>query len=169
MANQYRVDQAYNVSSLQRKQNDPKVADLVALSKAINTIKETAETPLKIVRIPVEDLAVVGCADSSLYGNGTDLVEQDQDIARFDKHKLRSQAGAMVTFMDIHEMDSMGDVKYSVVDWRSRNSHRQHVSTFSAETSANLDAEGMVLFVRAIAADTLYGHKFTSILEHVVS
>ena len=111
-------------------------------------------------------MCVAGYTDSSLYGNDTDPIEDEVQLALFDKHKIRSQAGALVTCVNKSEMQRDGPVSFIVADWKSGTSHRQHVSTSSTETGAALDTQGRVLYVRALWCDAMYGNADCTVLDY---
>ena len=135
-------------------------------------IKETANFSLRIKPIYGE-MVVVGYTDSSLYGTTCDrtdpeeqslsngsftLLEAGVDLEGYDKHKLRSQAGSLITTMGQASMDSTEDAKFNVMDFRTRASHRVIVSTFGAETSAAYETHGLIHYTRAMFAEIAYGH-----------
>ncbi|CAK0872907.1 unnamed protein product [Prorocentrum cordatum] len=99
LASQYRLDKAYETNRFQKLQRAPTWSDARELNKCIRDVKASGGVRLRIV--PIKGRMGIGCwHDSSLYGNVGELVEGDEDLKRFDRHKVRPQAGAVVAAID---------------------------------------------------------------------
>ena len=55
------------------------------------------------------------------------------------------------------DLESLGDVKVSFPDWRSRASKRVLHSTFAAESCAALEAIGLAIYLRAYFLEVFHG------------
>ena len=88
--------------------------------------------------------------EQNFLGGDTRLLNGDGDLAEFDRHKVRSQSGSLVGLVSKSQLDSLDDVPFSIMDFRSRASHRVVVSTFGAESGAALETHGMVIYIRAM-------------------
>ena len=82
-------------------------------------------------------------------------MEDDEALAKYDRHKVRSQQGGLVGLVSAADSDKTDAVKWTMIDYRSRTTSRVVISTFAAETSAALDTEGMVIYARAMFASVL--------------
>lgn len=80
--------------------------------------------------------------------------------------QLGSPAGSLVTTTAVEQLDSVEDTALNIMDCRTSASHRVVVSTFGAETSAALEAHGVINDTRAMFAEVEYGHLYTSVYEY---
>ncbi len=151
---QTRVDHAVDTSRLQKRQNQPTYGDLKDLSKVIREVKSTTEVAVKIR--PIENMVVAAFSDSALYGAEGEIIERDEDLEGYDKHKLFSEGG-LILLMNRNSLDDVGDVPFSVADWRTRASRRVLRSTFAAEAQAAAETYGLATYYRAYLADVLLG------------
>lgn len=149
MSSQYRIDQAFDVNSLQRRQQSTTVGDLKALNKVVRDVRASKEFCL-VVRPIRGEMAVLCWHDSSLYGSAGEAIDDDADLAGFDRHKVRSQMGVLVGVAAVEELDVVEEITFSPLDWKSKANPRVTVSTFAAETAAALEGFGMSYFVRAL-------------------
>ena len=151
-----RPDCAYVTNQLQKRQSGPCVDDLKMANKAIAEIKDTSD--LGIVLRPMSNkMVVVVWTDSALYNSQGELIENDEELAKYDKHKVHSQAGSLVGVMNQDDLDKDGDLPVSVLDWRSRATKRVVTSTFAAESAAAAEGLGLALFLRALIAEVYHG------------
>ena len=100
---QTRVDHAVDTSRLQKRQNAPTLGDLRDLAKTIKEVKDTSDVVVKIR--PIQNMIVAAYTDSSLYGSSGELIDNDEDLKGFDKHKLHSQGGSLVVLMYRSHLD----------------------------------------------------------------
>ena len=119
-------------------------------------MKNTSEVGVRIT--PIQDMRIACWTDSSLYGSEGEPLGDD-DLQGFDKHKVYSQGGCVLGFMDRTQLEQTDEVKVSFIDWRSRASKRVFHSTFGAETGAALEAVGMAHYLRGFMCDILLGAK----------
>ena len=89
--------------------------------------------------------------DSSSYGSTGKLLEDD-DLEGYDKHKVYSQAGALLGLIEEDDLENLSDIKMSLLDWRpyrlqSRSSKKVVHATFVAESMAAFEAVGMVTYL----------------------
>ena len=164
VTSQYRIDKAFDVNQMQKQQNHPLKGDLTKVNKIIKEMKETAEFEYVIQRVE-EPMAVATWSDSSLYGVKGEPLEDD-DLQEYDRHKVRSQAGALVGVVAEKDLKSTEEVAVSFVDQRSRATHRAVISTFAAETAAALDAFGMGYYVRTFLVEIEKGWLKKGLLEY---
>ena len=85
---------------------------------------------------PIRNPCVGAFTDSSLYGAEGVLIDRDSDLEGYDKHKIHSQAGSLITLMSKDQLDDIGDVQFSMGDWRTGASRRVFHATFAAEANA---------------------------------
>ncbi|CAK0825609.1 unnamed protein product [Prorocentrum cordatum] len=164
LASQCRLDKAYETNRFQKLQKAPTWSDARELNKCIRDVKASGGARLRIA--PIKGRMGVGCwHDSSLYGNVSELIEGDEDLKRFDRHKVRSQAGVVVAAIDLDCLEQ-DELPISILDWRSRASHRVVTSTFSAETAARLEGHGMAYYMRALLCEATYGWSGTPVVEY---
>ena len=90
---QTRVDHAVDTSRLQKRQNQPNYGDLKDLAEVIKEVKSTADVSVKIR--PIQNMVVAAYTDSALYGAEGEIIERDEDLEGYDKHKLFSQGGSL--------------------------------------------------------------------------
>ena len=152
-----RPDGAYATNQLQKRQSGPCVEDLKMANKAITEIKDTADLGI-VLRPMSHKMVVVVWTDSALYNSEGELIENDEELAKYDKHKVHSQAGALVGMMNQADLEKTGDLPVSVLDWRSRATKRVVTSTFAAESAAAADGLGLALFLRALIAEVYHGN-----------
>ena len=152
-----RPDGAYATNQLQKRQSGPCVEDLKMANKAITEIKDTADLGI-VLRPMSHKMVVVVWTDSALYNSEGELIENDEELAKYDKHKVHSQAGALVGMMNQADLEKTGDLPVSVLDWRSRAAKRVVTSTFAAESAAAADGLGLALFLRALIAEVYHGN-----------
>ena len=126
------------------------------MAKAVKEVKASADLCLRILPI---DIPVLGVwTDSSLYGSTGELIDADSDLEGYDKHLLHSQGGAFLAVLDGTLLDNMGDVPFSIADWRMRAGKRVFHSTFASEGGAADEAMGMARYYRAYYCDIMLGH-----------
>ena len=65
--------------------------------------------------------------------------------------------------LDCLEQD---ELPISILDWRSRASHRVVTSTFSAETAACLEGHGMAFYMRALLCEAMFGWSGSPVTEY---
>jgi len=129
-------------------------------------MKATSETVLRI-RPVGHDMIVATWTDSALYNTTAEVDELLLDDAALEaakqadaKHKIRSQAGAIVGVFSRKLVESLEKIPLSVLDWRTRATKRVVTSTFAAESSAAADGLGLGLYVRALLAEIYHGIGF---------
>jgi len=97
-------------------------------------------------------------SDSALYNSPGEEIEDEEDLLKEeDRHKVRSQAGALVACFSADDEDKLGDIKLSTVDWRTRATKRVVTSTFAAETSAACNGLGLGLYIGAMICEIYHG------------
>jgi len=153
---QTRVDHAVDTSRLQKRQNKPTFDDLKDLAKVIKEVKSTSE--MHIMIRPVENMVVAAYTDSSLYGSEGEIIDNDEELKGYDKHKLFSQGGSLIAMLNKDHLDDVGSVPFSFGDWRTRASRRVLHSTFAAEAQAAVETYGLAKYCRAYLADVLLGY-----------
>ena len=102
-------------------------------------------------------MIVAAYTDSSLYGSEGEVIDCDEDLVKYDKHKVFSQAGSLVVIMNKETLDDVNDVPFSFADWRTKASKRALHSTFAAEATAASETIGLALYYRAYLCDILLG------------
>ena len=70
---------------------------------------------------------------------------------------MYSQGGCLATFVDPLELDSLEEVPFSVIDWKTRASRRVLHSTFAAESICALETVGYATYTRAYVCEILLG------------
>ena len=153
---QSRVDHAVDTSRSQKRQNAPKYEDLKDLVKVVREVKDTSDVVIKIR--PVKNMVIAAYTDSSLYGSEGELIDNDEDLSGYDKHKLHSQGGSLIVIMNKNHLDDLNDVPFSFADWRTRASRRVLHSTFGAEAQSAVETIGLAKYYRAYMADVLLGY-----------
>ena len=143
---QTRWDRAVDASRFQKVQLAPTWGDLKALSKAIRSVKSTASIAIRIRLIEKPCLAV--WSDSSLYGSRGEVID-DPDLAGYERHQIHSQWGYVLALLPTDMLESVDDVPFSMLDWRSRSSKRVYHSTLATEANAMLEALGQANYLRA--------------------
>ena len=76
VTSQFRVDRAFDVNALQRRQNDTTIADLRRLDGVIADKPDVALT----IRPVKGTMALVAWTDSALYGSTSELLDEDVDL-----------------------------------------------------------------------------------------
>ena len=155
VTSQTRFDKAVETSRFQKRQNDPTWGDYKMLAKSVKQTKASSELGVIVKKIVNPCVAV--WSDSSLYGSLGEPLE-DSDLDGYDKHKIYSQAGALVGLVSRDDLEKTEEVDVSFLDWRSRSSRRVLHATFAAESSAALEAIGMGRYLRAYMCDILFGY-----------
>ena len=56
--------------------------------------------------------------DSSLYGSEGGIIENDEDLKGYEKHKIFSQGGAFLALMPLDSLDDVNDVPLVLVTGR---------------------------------------------------
>ena len=156
VTSQSRVDRAIDTSRAQKRQNGPTYGELKSLAKTVKEVKASADLCLRI--LPIDNPVLGVWTDSSLYGSTGELIDADSDLEGYDKHLLHSQGGAFLAVLDGSLLDNMGDVPFSIADWRTRAGKRVFHSTFASEGGAAAEAMGMARYYRAYYCDIMLGH-----------
>jgi len=155
VTSQTRVDHAVDTSRLQKRQSNPTYGDYLDLGRVIREVKSTADFALRIR--PIENPVVAAWTDSALYGAEGELLEDEDDLEGYDRHKIFSQRGALVGLISRDHLEDVGDVPLSVLDWRTRAAKRVFHATFAAESQAAVDTYGLAKYLRAYWCDILLG------------
>mmetsp|Transcript_18011 Transcript_18011/g.41724 ORF Transcript_18011/g.41724 Transcript_18011/m.41724 type:complete len:328 (+) Transcript_18011:687-1670(+) len=153
VASQCRMDVAYDINVLQKRQCNPTAGDLRRANKVMREVQKTPEVALRIIPIPVEDMVVVTWTDASLYGNEGEI---EDDLHEFDPHKVRSQMGCLVGMCNKNEMTQTDVCRVSILDWSSRSLKRVVSSTFAGEASAATAGFGYGEYLRVLWACMLH-------------
>ena len=141
-------------SRYQKAQGKPTWRDYKALAKTIKQLKASAGHGVRIR--PITRPCVATWTDSTLFGvTGEEIA--DEDVDKFDKHKIYSQCGCLIGLLSADDLDCVDNNAVSFLDWRSRGSNRIFHSTFGAETNAGLDVVVMAVYVRAFFCDIMLG------------
>ena len=122
VTSQSRPDHAVDTSRLQKRQVTPTYNDLLDLGKVVKEVKATADFSLRIR--PIKNPCIAIYTDSSLYGAEGELIDGDEDLKDYDKHKCFSQRGNLIVFMSQDHLEDVGEVPISAVDWKTRASKR---------------------------------------------
>ena len=170
---------AFDTNQLQKCQSAPTVGDAKYFNSVIKDVKSNADFELRIRKITGK-MCLVGYGDSSLYGtkSGVDTdgymlkeaintkfaeIDSDESLRQFDKHKVRSQQGALIVTMAESELQSTEAIRFSPMDCRTKACHRVVTSTFGAETGAAVTTHGMLTYTRAMFAEAFHGHALQSL------
>ena len=105
--------------------------------------------------IPIQNPILVAWTDSSLYGSEGNIIEMDLDLKYLNEHKVFSQGGSLIAFMDRNHLERVSDVPFSICDWRSSASKRVFHSTFNAETNVAGDTVKLAKYIRAYYCEIL--------------
>lgn len=151
-----RPDAAYGTNALQKKQAAPRMQDLKDCNKLIKQIQAMADAVIRIR--PLGHKMVVGVrTDSALYTSVSEEIENDEQLKQEEKHKVRSQAGCLVSCYAAGDDGKPGDIATSILDWRTRATKRVVISIFAAETSAACDGLGLGMYLRLMPCEIYHG------------
>ena len=103
VTSQTRVDHAVDTSRLQKRQNKPTYGDYLDLGKIVREVKSTADFAIRTQ--PIENPVCAVWSDSALYGAEGELLDNDEDLEGYDKHKIFSQRGAFVGLISKDHLD----------------------------------------------------------------
>ena len=93
-----------------------------------------------------------------MYGAEGEIIDNDDDLKGYDKHKIYSQGGSLLVIMNKDNLDDLTPVPFSFADWRTRASRRVLHSTFSAEAQSAVETFGLARYYQAYMVDILLGH-----------
>ena len=122
LSSPYRIDQCIATNYFQKAQHEATVDDAKELNRSIRETKQE-EVALRVV--PIHGAMAIGrWHDSALYGTRAELIEDDEDLERYDRHKVRSQVGVIFAAIPAQGLDTLDEIPNSILDWRPQAGHR---------------------------------------------
>eukprot|EP00438_Fugacium_kawagutii_P025852 Skav231407 [mRNA] locus=scaffold4039:44689:52020:- [translate_table: standard] len=148
LAKQTRPDIQYQVCQAQRKQKEPTIADVKETNRAVDDALKFQDSGVILRKVPEDRLCFLAYHDAA-WGNAQpgDLAEGDEQW--LGDHQVASQLGSLILVGDVDCVTQKGG-PFSLIDWKSRSSHRVCRSTFAAETMACAEALESALFLRSL-------------------
>ena len=115
LAKQTRPDLQFGVSTCQRRQNHPSVADLKETNKLVREAKAHKEKNIVLRKINPDDLALYAFHDAA-WGNVESPTPEDGDEQWYGEHKLNSQLAHII--IAASKTAILGqEGAFSVIDW----------------------------------------------------
>lgn len=135
------------------------MADLRATNKVVGMSEKHKDKGITLKKIPEDETRFIAYHDAA-WGNVSPDDEEKEDLEWYGNHTIASQPANIILMASVNCLSNDGG-PFSVVDWKSKASHRVCRSTFAGETMAGCEAFENCMFLRSLFLSFRLGRRIT--------